>query len=240
MIILGYHFRGMKAMVLWLGWAVFFTCLTSCTENINPPEVADQEFFIDENSPAGTIAGVVIAYDMDHGQSVTFRIRKGNNDGIFEIDPNGGHLSVLDPLRLDYELQTQIALSVLVSDEHPRDPMESMAAITVNLNDLNEFAPVMEDQVFEIEESPDKGDLVGIILASDPEAHQGLHFTIVSGNEGQVFALDSETGTLTVEDPAAFDFELNQQFVLSVHVRDIHLDSKSDTAIVTVRITTVQ
>ncbi|MEN8226614.1 MAG: cadherin repeat domain-containing protein [Bacteroidota bacterium] len=229
----------MRALIISLGWVALIMFTTSCVENINPPEVENQEFSLDENSPAGTIVGVVIAYDLDNQQPVSFRIREGDDDGTFEIDQTGGHLSVADPLKLDYELQAQLVISVLVSDDHPRNPMESMATITIHLNDLNEFAPVVEDQTFEIEENPTMGDTIGIILASDPEEHQGLNFTTVSGNEEMAFALDAETGTLMVHDPSAFDYDINQQFALTVRVRDIHLDSKSDTAVITIKVNNV-
>ena len=207
--------------------------LTSCSENVNPPQVEDQEFAVDENSAAGTIVGVVIAYDEDEGQSVSFGIVGGNEEGIFEIDPIGGHLSVADPVKLDYEVHPQVILSVLVSDDHPKDPMESLVTITVKLNDLNEFPPVIDDQEFQINENPSMGDQIGIIVATDPETHQGLSFRLLSGNEQELVALNSESGELTVNDPSAFDFEVNPRFVFSVLVRDIHLDSKTDTATVT-------
>ena len=88
----------------------------------------------------------------------------------------------------------------------------------------------MEDQTFELVESPTKGDTVGIIEANDPEIHQQLHFTVVSGNKGNIFTLDAETGVLMVNDPVGFDSDINQQLLLIVKVRDIHLDSKTDTA----------
>ena len=226
----------MRSLCLWMGLVSVLGFFNSCSENINAPVVEDQEFFVDENAPAGTIVGAVIAFDLDEGQTVSFQLRDVDDDGTFEIDNIGGHLSVADPLKLDYELQTQILLSVLVADDHPKDPMESIAFITVQLIDLNEFAPVIEDQEFEIDENPAKGELVGVIQASDPEEHQGLSFSIVSGNEEQVFALDAETGSLTVNDPVAFNFDLIQQFIITVKVRDIHLDSKTDTASITVEV----
>ncbi len=230
----------MRKILFVLCWMFTITYSTSCDENTNPPDVEDQEFSVEENSPAGTIIGVVIAYDIDEGQSVKFEIIDGNEDSTFEIDTLGGHLSVANPMKLDYELNTRIIFTVLVTDDHPKDPMESTATITVNLIDLNEFAPVIEDQVFEINENPLVGDQVGIIQASDPEEHQALSYTILSGNEAQVFVLDSETGSLTVNDPSAFDFEINQQFILTVLVRDIHLNSKTDTATITVNVADVQ
>jgi hypothetical protein len=217
------------------GAGILFLLVVSCDENVNPPDVEDQEFSVDENSPEGTLVGAVIAFDPDPGQSVTFGIRDGFDEDIFTIDEEG-FISVVDPTQLDYETATEFQLPIVVTDDHPKEPMESLATMTILVNDLNEFAPVMEDQTFEINEGAAKDDLVGTILASDPESHQALVFAITSGNENQAVSLDPATGELFVNDPAAFDFDVNQQLVLNVLVRDVHIDSKTDTAVITILI----
>lgn len=207
----------------------------SCNENVNPPELTDQEFTVAENTPAGTIIGVVAAYDLDPGQALSYKIVEGNEEGTFGIDHSSGHLTVENSVVLDYETNREIKFTVVVSDDG--DPvMESTAIMTVILEDVNEFAPVVEDQTFDIEEGPASGALIGIIEASDRETHQLLLYMILSGNEKGIFALDDETGALTVNDPAAFDYQVVQQFALTVLVRDIHVDSKSDTASITVNV----
>lgn len=224
----------MKLQIQSLLLAGLVLIMSSCNENLNPPVAEDQEFTIDENSPAGSIVGVVIAYELDEGQMVIFEIAAGNNDGIFRIDSLTGLISVVDPEMLDYEVHADIDLTVAVSDNHSREPMETAITVTVHLVDLNEFAPVMEDQQFEITEHPSGGDQIGIIQASDQEAHQDLDFRILTGNEEEIVELESETGLLSVKDTAVFDYDLNQQFDLSVEVRDLHIDSKTDTALVSV------
>jgi hypothetical protein len=226
----------MKKVIPVIGWIVLVAGISACEkENLNEPEVSDQEFSVDENTPAGTIIGTVSAYDLDEGQSLSFAIREGNDAGTFEIDPAAGQISVADPAMLDYELNTEIIFTVVVSDDG-KPVKESTATITVTLNDVNEFAPVVEDQTFEIEEGPAAGDLIGMIQATDQEAHQSLVYAIIAGNEEEIFTLDDHTGALTVHDPSAFDYQLNQQLLITVMVRDIHIDSKTDTAIITVNI----
>ena len=217
------------ALLVWL------TIVHSCNENVNAPEVSDQEFSVAENTPAGTIIGVVAAYDLDPGQALSYEILDGNEAGTFGIDSTSGHLTVEDPAMLDYETNPEIIFTVVVADDG-NPVMESTAIITVVLKDVNEFAPVVEDQVFEIEEGAASGALIGIIQASDKETHQQLLYMILSGNEEGIFALDDETGALTVNDPAAFDSQVSQQFELTVLVRDIHLDSKTDTAVIIVKV----
>jgi hypothetical protein len=217
------------SILLWPG-------IVACEkENLNAPAVSDQEFTTDENTPAGTIIGTVNAYDLDQGQSLSYAIIEGNDAGTFGIDARAGQVSVEDPLLLDYELNREFNMTVKVSDDG-KPVMSSTATITVILKDVNEFAPVVEDQVFEIEEDPAAGTVIGTIQASDPETHQLLSYVILTGNEEDIFNLDDQTGVLSVNDPSAFVYQLNQQLVITVLVRDLHIDSKSDTAIITVNI----
>ena len=206
----------------------------SCEENINPPVVEDQEFTIRENAPRGTIIGAVIAYDPDPGQNINFEIGQGNMEGAFSMDAASGILSVEDPGPIDYERHTGMVLEVIVSDDHPAEPKESSAQITILLEDINEFPPVMADQQFTIDENPLQGAIIGIIEATDPEPQQELTFRILSGNDDGAIALEPGTGSLTVEKPGAFDHGIRPQFLLSVQVRDVHLDSKADTATITI------
>lgn len=222
-----------QVILLFSTLAALFFC--SCEKNINAPEVGDQEFMVDENTLAGTIIGVVQAYDLDPGQALSFRILESDDTGTFEIDSGGGHLSIKDPALLDYELNTELVFTVIVTDDG-NPPMETAAEITIVLSDVNEFAPVVEDQAFEIQEGAEMGALIGTIQASDPEAHQLLLYTILSGDEDEVFALDGETGVLTVNDPTAFDSKVNDQLVFTVQVRDLQTFSKTDTALITVTI----
>jgi len=222
--------RAVKSFAL----VLFFSGIAwSCTRNLNEPEVQNQFFNIDENTPAGTIFGVVDAYDVDNGSVLSFSIGDGNDQGTFEVDSHGGHLSVLDPAMLDYELNEKIRFTIVVSD-NGNPALESSATITVSLKDINEFAPVVEDQSFEIAAGALKGALIGTVSASDEEAHQALLYSILSGNESHQLALDDETGILTVNDPGAFDEALEQPMELSILVRDMHINSKTDSAIITI------
>jgi len=224
--------RPIKAIILILALAGI---VWSCSGNLNEPVVEKQFFTIDENTPAGTLFGVVDAYDLDNGSVLSYAILDGNDEGTFQIDSHGGHLSVADPAMLDYELNEKIRFTVVVSDNG--DPvMESSATMTVSLNDLNEFAPVVEDQSFEISAGAAKDALIGEVLASDEEAHQALLYTIVSGNESDQVALDDETGRLTVNSPAAFAEASDQAIELTIMVRDMHIDSKTDTALISITV----
>jgi hypothetical protein len=226
----------MKTLNMLAGTLVLSILFYSCDKNEFAPEVADQEFTIAENSPYGTILGAVSASDADEGQLVSFEIIDGNINGTFEIDASSGVLSVSNPVKLDYEENTQITITVSVADSHDKDPRESSARIQINLTDVNEFAPVVNDQVFELGENAAGGTEIGSVLASDSDTHQELIYDILPLSDNGYVSIEANTGNLTIIDSSAFDFELREQIVVSVRVRDNHSNSMSDTAMITINI----
>ncbi|MDF1574275.1 MAG: cadherin domain-containing protein [Bacteroidales bacterium] len=98
----------MKTLSRIAGAFLLSTLFFSCNKNEFAPEIVDQEFSVEENSPAGTVIGRVEASDRDEGQVLAYAIIDGNDEGICTIDPSGGTLSVLDPANLNYEHITQL------------------------------------------------------------------------------------------------------------------------------------
>lgn len=226
----------MNSLKLITGTIVLCILFYSCDKNEFAPEVADQEFTIAENSSAGSDVGTVSASDADEGQVVSFEINDGNINGTFEIDASSGVLSVSNPASLNYEESTQIMITVSVADSHDKDPMESSAKIQINLTDVNEFAPVANNQVFELDENVAGGTEIGSVLATDSDSHQELIYDILPSSDDGYTAINANTGNLTILDSSAFDFESREQIVVSVRVTDNHANSMSDTATITVNI----
>ena len=63
--------------------------VTDANEN---PDIDNQTFYLEENSPNGYEVGLVIATDPDYGQTLTYSIVSGNIDEAFTIDANTGYL----------------------------------------------------------------------------------------------------------------------------------------------------
>ena len=170
--------------------------------NDNAPIMGDYIFSIDENSPDGFSVGTVSSTDAD-GEDVTYTITAGNADEGFAIDGNTGEITVATPSVIDYESTTSFELTVEASD----GLNSGTGQVTINLNDLDDStAPVFSDQSFTIIESIENGNQVGQLVASDP-SQLDLTFSIVSGNDDEAIALDSETGELSINDRTTIDFD---------------------------------
>ena len=203
--------------------------LAACDKNENEPDIADQEFYIDENSGKGTIIGAIDANDHDEGQVLKFEIIEGNSKLAFSIDPSTGILSVNDSTLLDFEENPKFDLVIVVSDNHTQNPRESSAQIIIYLNNLNEHAPVVESQIFQIEENCSNGFFIGTIQATDNDPNQNITYKIESGNENLTIYLDSLTGDIFVNDSTWFDFEKNQTlyYMISACDNDSNMPLKS-------------
>jgi hypothetical protein len=81
-----------------------------------PPTANDGIFQVVENSPDGTLIGLVVA--SDPGSDVlSFGITGGTGAGVFAIDSLTGAITVADASQLDYETTTAFTLQVTVTDD---------------------------------------------------------------------------------------------------------------------------
>jgi PKD repeat protein len=206
--------------------------IASATVRVNvsvgnyPPEISDQGFTIDEHFSQGSIIGPLNALDQDEDTLVYF-IMEGNDESIFFLTSDTGYLSVASEELLDFETQSTHVLTVGVSDNQ----ITSTAQITIHLNNINDHAPTIQAQTFQIQENPPLSALIGNLGVSDADATTPV-CSILSGND--TLAFDIQNCQLFVNDPSAFDYETQpNQYMLEIQVSD---GSFSNAANITVNV----
>ncbi|HUU91041.1 MAG TPA: cadherin domain-containing protein, partial [Phycisphaerae bacterium] len=182
------------------------------------PDIGDATFGVDEDAANGTDVGAPLAVtDPDAGDTTAWAITAGNSGGVFAIDADTGQLTVTDNTNLDFETTPQYVLTVRVTDS---GGLWDEAAVTVNVGDVNE-TPDIGDATFAVDEDAANGTDVGAPLpVTDPDAGDTTAWTITAGNGDGVFAIDADTGQLTVTDNTTLDHETTPQYVLTVRVTD--------------------
>lgn len=180
------------------------------------PAMSGGPFTLEENSAAGTVIGTLSASDPEAGQSVILTIEAGNELGLVELADD--RLVVAEGAVLDYETTPLLTLTVRATDD-ASPPAFSDLEVVVQLIDVNE-SPSLEDASLSVNENTPPGTEVGVLTAVDPDEGQSLLFGIVSGNDGNTFALHPTTGALTIVSATLLDFELRPSFTLSVRVTD--------------------
>lgn len=187
------------------------------------PEIADQTFSIDENSANGTLVGTVQASDEDD-DDLLFSIASQTDDA-FAINETSGELSVANSQLLDFETTPALELNVQISDGTD----SASAIMLVELNDVDEeenTAPNVEDQVFTLDENAVNESLVGQIEATDAQNDE-LTFTILEGNTEGVLQLVETTGEIVVLDASQIDANQTSEYNMLVSVSDGQLSTEA-------------
>ncbi len=215
-----------------LDWAVLVR--RSEGSSNQPPNINNQSFMVAENSSAGTVVGTVLATDPDPGDTLTFAITSGNTGGVFAINTSSGQLTVANGAVLDFESLPSYSLTVQVTDQ---GGLSDSATVTVDLQDVVELInqpPQINNQTFQVAENAANGTVVGNVDATDPDPGDSLTFAITSGNLGGAFAINSNTGQLTIANGVSLDFETQPTYSLTVEVTD--QGGLSDSATITVNL----
>lgn len=181
-----------------------------------PPTIEPQAFAIEENVPAGTLIGTVVAFDPDPGQTLTFAIEDADESPV-SIDAQTGDLLVRLPDVFDFERDPRIEVTVTVTDSAGES---ASAPIVVNLIDVPE-APVVTVSHLQVSEDAPAGVPVGRLLAFDPDDPEGpVFFQIVGGSGASAFAISQTTGRITVAKPELIRFDQIPNLTLVVEVSD--------------------
>ncbi|MEL6860307.1 MAG: LamG-like jellyroll fold domain-containing protein [Pseudomonadota bacterium] len=138
----------------------------------------------------GAVVGTLSAFDPDAGDSLTFTV----SDDRFEVVD--GELRLAEGVTLDHEAEPAIDLTVTATDEGGLATSESF---TVDVVDLNEGPTDLSLDGNTIDENSTEG-VVGTVSVTDPDVGDTHTFSLVD-NEGQPFAIDAETGEISLVSP---------------------------------------
>jgi len=182
-----------------------------------PPLIQPQSIYLTENTANGTSVYQVVAIDPDiytGFNNLSYSIIGGNGSNALSIDATKGLLRVKDKTFLDYEINRDLYLTVSVSDGKHDD----IATVSVHMININDNAPVINDQNFSVGKDVPKDTLVSTVYASDPDGN-ALSFALIGGNSNDAFTIDSTTGILRVfnSDQIMYD---GPSYFLTVAVSD--------------------
>ena len=197
-----------------------------------PPEFdeASYAFDVTEDASVNDAVGTVSATDSD-GDDVSYSITAGNTGSVFAIDDETGEITVA--VALDHETTGSYTLTVEAEDDSGQ---KDTVTVTITVTDVEE-APEFDEAsyAFDVAEDTAVDDAVGTVSATDPDDGDAMSYSITAGNTGSAFAIDDETGEITVA--AALDHETTEEYTLTVEAED---DSGlTDTVTVTITVTGV-
>uniref|UniRef100_A0A8C2CV56 FAT atypical cadherin 1a n=1 Tax=Cyprinus carpio TaxID=7962 RepID=A0A8C2CV56_CYPCA len=173
--------------------------------NDNPPVFHTKSYnaSLSEASVIGTSVLQVSATDADTGnnQVLFYQIveDKDKSSDYFSIDRDTG--TIWTTQMLDHEENPSHKLMIRAVDGGV-PALSSEVMVLIDVTDLNDNTPVFSQNVYEatVSELAPRGHFVTQVQASDADNSDSgkLEFSIISGNEGQNFAIDPNTGAIVI------------------------------------------
>lgn len=199
--------------------------------NDNQPIFNQSRYFatVPENATLGTSVLQVFATDTDSGENgeVEYSInrRQSDRDGMFQIDPKTGIITVNRPL--DFETKETHEL-VIVAKDRGAQPLETTAFVTIRVTDVNDNQPTInviflsDDATPKISEMAQKGEFVARISVNDPDSkteYSNVNVTL-EGGEGHFGLATQDNIIYLVIVSMPLDRELKSNYTLSVIATD--------------------
>ena len=187
---------------------------------------------IAENAARGTHLVRVGATDGDEGDTLSYAITSGNDDGLFNINADSGQITLVSAL--DYETATSHTLGVLVTDSGGKT---DTAEIVISVLNVNEHAPIFGKDIYEtaIVENATTDTAILRVAATDADVGDTLNYAITSGNDARLFSINADSGQITLF--GALDYETATSHTLGVQVTDS--EGRTDTAAVVISVLNV-
>ena len=216
-----------------------FTRITFTVTDINdnaPILVARNSVNVSEGTPVNEIVAQVSAFDADIGENavVSFTL---NGSSLFSINSVTGVITLT--ASLDFEMATEH--SVTVTAVNPDGLSSGPQIITFNVINENDNAPIftMDPYTASVVEHSDSDTPVVTVQADDADAGilGEVEYSIVGGNAGNAFSINSTTGLISVE--ADIDRESVTSFTLQVRAQDFGNLPRSDRARVEITVTDI-
>jgi|GEM_PF-1630304 len=184
-----------------------------------------------ENSTATGYTAMVTDIDSD---DASFSLGTGNDEALFNIDPNTGELTFITPP--DFESPGDNgADNAYVIEVTANDGMnEAKQAVTITVTDVDEILPVFSSGTLITFDENDNS-LVQTVVATDANT---LTYGLGAANDEALFNIDPNTGDLAFITPPDFetpaDADTDNNYIVEVTADD-GLNVASQTITITIR-----
>lgn len=180
--------------------------------NNEPTSIALSSMWIDENSAASSVVGVVTVEDEDIDDTHTLELL-GDADGRFTLD--GDTLVVAEGAELDHETSSNHDISLIATDA---GGLSVEQEFTITVNNVAEAPSSVTSTTLAIAENSAAALAVGILAVTDPDIGDDHTFELLDDAEGR-FTVDGDT--LVVAEGADLDHEANASHEVIVQATDL-------------------
>lgn len=161
---------------------------------------------VTENGPAEEVVVEVTASDRDIGENgdVRYTITAGNTDPpLFAINATTGAIMTTEPLDFEAREPAVYRLTIQASD-NGTPSRATTATVVVSVEDVNDNRPVFTRTIYSgvLQRIVPAGQALLSVTATDadsPDSSGPVTYHILSGNDDNLFALNSSTGALSTQ-----------------------------------------
>ncbi|XP_038055904.1 protocadherin Fat 4-like [Patiria miniata] len=209
--------------------------------NEYPPVFEETQYFSPvpfSAAVATPILQVVATETIDQGQNaqVRYAIIGGNGSTRFDVDQDSGWIKV--KLNLQADVGSYYDIIVEAEDQGRPSPLSVQVNVQLLVTGDNDNTPSFDQSTYlvSVYEDLSVGSEVTVITASDADAGMNgkLVYSIVSGNEAGLFAIEEETGSVTVA--KALDYEDLTSHTMQIKAKDRGWQSRESSTILTVNL----
>jgi Ca2+-binding RTX toxin-like protein len=199
------------------GGLTFDKVLTLAVSNVNeaPSDAALTGGSVAENAANGTVVGTVTGVDPDAGAVLTYALTD-DAGGRFAIDATTGAIMVANGAPLNHEAAASHEVTVRVTDQ---GGLTFDKSFTLNVTDVNEAPTGAALTGGSVAENAANGTVVGTVAGLDPDVGATLTYALTD-NAGGRFAIDANTGQITVANGVLLDYETATSHDVTVRVTD--------------------
>lgn len=182
-----------------------------------------------------------LVYLVDHGR-VFYSITGGNEIGNFQIDSEGGTISVSPGATFDVDVQEAYNLTILAMDA---PGLNTTTLIKVNILDSNDNPPqILSPRGLNLtlpEDTPTGLVILEAINATDEDhgLNAEIQFLIISGDDTNSFSVDPSTGKITLTAPLDREGGTGEIVTLVIAAQDQGIPPLQDTIDVIIFITDI-
>ena len=179
----------------------------------------------------GILIGILFGTDKDRSDQLTWQVF----DQRFVVQDNMLYLA--SGARLDYEAASHIDIQIRVTD-NGTPPLSLTLQKTIEVLDVNEFAPSLKATLFNVSETALGGTDIGFLVALDGDTNNKVQYRF-SGTPPTQFSLDNNTGRISINAGTTLDHETIASYQFFVEAADDGLPSLATTASVNITVADV-
>jgi hypothetical protein len=175
-----------------------------------------------------------------NGEIVYSFVNPGDIVGVFDIDAQLGSITTVSALDRESVATYHLVVAAVDNAVDVDDRRTATAIVDVTVLDENDNKPQFENATYDVEVREDVDPMLSPIIANihatdlDEGANGLVRYSIASWNYGGTFAIDPQTGALSVTAP--LDFELTKQYVLTVRAQDSGTPPAANNTVVNIRV----